>query len=159
MSQERPRLGVRATLDDYLLELILMDTIAVAGGRLIPGAERVIQRFLPMGLYDRIIARYDALSDDQDDDGPDLLRPWLKMAASKDSRWKRRMIVRFLCIMAAGGPAGYGELAEIAALATAMGAARECRQVFGLHPKLGAPIGGIDARTRRPVIVGSGNRE
>jgi hypothetical protein len=78
MRQERSRLGMRASLDDYLLELILMDTIAVAGGRPIPGAERVIQRFLPTGLYDRIIARYDALSDDRDDSSADLLLPWLR---------------------------------------------------------------------------------
>lgn len=117
-------------LDDYVLELILMDTIAVAGGRARPGAEQAIQRFLPAGLYDRIIARYAALSDDEDDD-PYLLLPWLRKAARKDSRWKRRMIVRFLCIVRAGGALGADELAEVAALAAAMGAGRECRQVFG----------------------------
>lgn len=122
---------MRATLDDYLLELILMDTIAVAGDCVAPDAERVILRFLPAGLYERIMARYDALSDDRDDNNPALLKPWLGLAASKSSRWKRKMVARFLCILAAGGAVGDAELAEVAALASAMGARRECRQVFG----------------------------
>lgn len=124
---------MRTTLDDYLLELILMDTIAVSGGRIIPDADRVIQRFLPPGLYERIIDRYDALAEDWDADEPTLLGPWLKIAASKNSRWKRRMVARFLSILAAGGTIGASELVEVAALASAMGAGRECRQVFGCY--------------------------
>jgi hypothetical protein len=127
---------MRKSLDDYLLELILMDTIAVAGGHPNPGAEQVIQSFLPEGLYDRIIDRYDELSDDDDDTDPYALLRWLRIAASKEARWKRRMIVRFLCIVRAGGPVGYAELAEVAALAVAMGAGRECRQIFGCRPRL-----------------------
>lgn len=126
-------------LDDYILELILMDTIAVAGGRPRPGAELAIQRFLPAGLYDRLIERYDALSEDVDEDASTLLQPWLKRAAAKSSRWKRRMIIQFIAIVRAGGAAGPAEWAEVAALAAAMGAGRECRQVFGyclLAPRL-----------------------
>lgn len=133
---------MRASLDDYLVELILMDTIAVAGGRLIPNAESVIQGFLPPGSYDRIIARYDELSDDGDDAGPGIPLRWLRIAARKDARWKRKMIARFLCILAAGGPIGYAELAEVAALASAMGAGRECRQVLGCWAARGGRANG-----------------
>lgn len=126
---------MQESLDDHLLELILMDTIAVAGGRPIRNAERVIQRFLPEGLYDRIIERYDELSDDADDTDPRALLRWLRVAARKDTCWKRKMIMRFLCIVRAGDPIGYAELAEVAALASAMGARRECRQILGCWPK------------------------
>ncbi len=130
---------MRQSLDDYLLELILMDTMAVAGGRPIPNAEGVIQRFLPRGLYARIIERYDELSDDGEDDNPNALARWLRIAEHKSPRWKSKMIVRFLCIVAAGGPVGYAELAEVAALASAMGAGRECRQILGRWPQLQTP--------------------
>ncbi len=126
-------------LDDYLLELILMDTIAVAGGRCAPGVERTIQRFLPDGLYDQIVERYDAISWDADDEDPHLLTPWLRKAAGKNSRWKRRMIVQFLNILRTGGPLGPAEWAEVAALAAAMGAGRECRQVFSYRLTMSRP--------------------
>ncbi len=117
-------------LDRYLLELILLDTISVSGGRCIPQAERVIQHYLPPGLYDRIIARYDELSADFDERDARFLRQWFRRAARQAPSWKRRMIVRFLHILSAGGPIGLAELADVAALAAQMGARRECRQVF-----------------------------
>ncbi len=118
-------------LDNWLLELILMDTIAIACDLPLPGAEQVIQHFLPIGIYDQIIARYDTLSEDGDDNDPCLLQPWLCKAARKDSRWKHRMIVQFLCIMRTGGAIGPEGWAKVAALAAAMGASRECRQILG----------------------------
>jgi hypothetical protein len=121
---------MKAYLDNYVLELILMDTIATTGGRCCQGAERVIQRYVPPGLYDRIIERYDELSDDRDDFNPNFLDPWFKLAASKDSRWKRKMIQRFLCILRASGPIGKSELRDVAALAAAMNASGECSQVL-----------------------------
>jgi hypothetical protein len=69
------------------------------------------------------------------------------------------MIIRFLHIVAAGGPVGYAELAEIAALAAAMGASWECRQVFGCTPEPGMPIGGAGVQTRRPALMSAGLRE
>ncbi len=138
-------------LDEYLLELILMDTIAVVGGRCDPGAEQVIQRYLPAGLYDRIMARYDALSEYWPDDDPNLLAPWLRRAAARDSRWKRRMIVRFLCIMRATGPVGPAEWAEVAALAAAMDAGRECRQVFSYYLTPPHPRNSLHAQTRNTI--------
>jgi hypothetical protein len=126
-------------LDNYLLELILMDTIAATGGRCIPGAERVIQRYMPPGLYDRIIERYDELSDDRDDDNPNFLDPWLRIAARQDSRWKRKMILRFLCILRAGGAISQSELSDVAALAAAMNASRECGQVLCLAIRTATP--------------------
>lgn len=127
---------MRTKVDDYLLELILLDTIAVSGKRPLPGAERIIQRLLPAGLYDRLIERYDALTGDYDADEQTVLWPWLRKAAGRDSRWKRRMIINFLCVLRTGGPLGTDELAEVAALAARMGAGRECRQVFAhLRPR------------------------
>jgi hypothetical protein len=129
---------MKTVLDEYLLELILMDTIAVTGKRCIPNVEHIIQRFIPEGLYDQIIARYDELSDDREDNNPFFLRRWLRIAASKDSRWKRKMIKRLLCVIRAGGPIGATELAEVASLAAAMGADQECRQVFTIAFNTGA---------------------
>jgi len=123
---------MRTPLDTYVLELILMDTISVAGQRCIPGAERTIQRFIPEALYERIIERYDELSDDLDDRDPCFLDRWLRLAAQKDAHWKRKMIKRFICIMRAGGSIGALELAQVASLAAAMDACRECRQLFGV---------------------------
>ena len=125
---------MNALLDDYLLELILMDTFSIAGHRCIPDAERIIQQFIPEGLYDRIIARYDELSDEGDDTDPSFLRRWLSVAASKDPPWKRKMIRRFLAIArrALAASVGSNELVEVASLAAAMGAASECRQVLVL---------------------------
>jgi hypothetical protein len=121
---------MKELLDTYLLELILMDTAASSRGRCIPGAERIIQRSFPPGLYDCIMQRYDELSDDQDDSNPHFLDPWLRMAANQNPRWKRKMILRFLCIMHAGGPIGRAELSDVAVLAAAMGASREYGQAL-----------------------------
>jgi hypothetical protein len=128
--QRLSRIAMKDNLDNLLLELILMDTIATTGGRCIQGAERVIQRYVPTGLYDRIIERYDEISDDRDDINPHFLDPWLRLAALKDSRWKRKMILRFLCILSAGGAIGKSELSDVAALAAAMNASRECSQIL-----------------------------
>lgn len=147
---------MRNALDDYLLELILMDTIAVTGRRPLAGVEGIIQRFLPAGLYDRVMARYDALSEGWADDDPQLLAPWLKKAAAKDSRWKRRMITQFLCILHTSGAIGPAEWAEVAALAAAMGAVQECRQVFSCHlpaPRRSISSGKPARNTKRNIAV------
>lgn len=120
---------MRDLLDEYLLELILMDSLVFSSSRCIPGAERVIQSFIPPGFYDRIIARYDAVSDDWDDAEARVPVSWLGRAASQSSAWKRMMIERFLQIICLGGGISHQELREVAALAHSMGAEQECRQV------------------------------
>jgi hypothetical protein len=127
-----PRDAMKNHLDFYLLELILMDTIATMRGRYIPGAERIIQSYIPKGLYERIIERHDQLTADLADDDPRYLELWYKVASGQPSRWKRKMIGRFLSILRAGGAIGAPELADIAALAATINATREWRRMLSL---------------------------
>lgn len=117
-------------LDDYLLELILMDSLVFTSARRIPDAERIIQSFIPPGLYDRIIARYDALAAEESDEDAYLQERWQRRAARKNSAWKRMMIERFLRIVEQNGCYCVQDLTEIARMARGMGAERECHQVF-----------------------------
>lgn len=121
---------MRRVLDDYLLELILMDSLVFASKRHIPDAERIIQSFIPPGFYDRIIARYDALSEAWDDQGAALCAYWHGRAARKSSAWKRMMIERLLGIVCDGGCADCRGPVEVAALAREIAAVAECRLVF-----------------------------
>lgn len=115
-------------LDDLLLELILMDWLVAAGHRPRPKAARMIARYLPPGSYERIIERYDALSDDSDRD--ESLRPWLRKAARKASSWKTSMIGRFIDLVSLDWRLDEEALGEISALVVAMGAQEECRLLF-----------------------------
>lgn len=128
---------MRNILDDYLLELILMDSLVFASDRRIPDADRIIQSFIPAGLYDRIMARYAAIADDADDGYLYLPARWQQRAAQKSPAWKRMMITRFLQIISPDGCIGDRDLAEVADLAQSIGAERECCQVFSC---LGKPI-------------------
>lgn len=121
---------MRDILDDYLLELILMDSLVFVSSRYIPDADRIIQSFIPAGIYDRIMARYAAIADDADDSYLCLPARWQQRATQKSSAWKRMMIMRFLQIVSADGHVRARDLAEVATLAQSMGAERECCQVF-----------------------------
>ncbi len=120
---------MRRVLDDYLLELILMDSLVFTSERHIPDAERIIQSFIPPGFYDRIIARYDTLSETWDDPDAALCAYWGR-AARKSSAWKRMMIERLLGIACYGGCADCRGPVEVAALAREIAATAECRLVF-----------------------------
>ncbi len=121
---------MRNLLDNYLLELILMDSFVSTSARCIPQAESIIQSYLPAGLYEQIIERYDELSSTGavDDDLLPLL--WQKRAVRQNSAWKRMMIERCLQILCAGGCCDTLGLAEVAILARNMAAEQECRQAF-----------------------------
>lgn len=115
-------------LDDLILELILMDWLIAAGHRPRPKAARMIVRYLPPGSYEQIIERYDALSDDADQDKD--LWPWLQRSAQKSSAWKTAMIGRFIYLNSLDWRLDDQALGEISALAVAMGAQEECRLLF-----------------------------
>lgn len=117
-------------LDDYLLELILIDTLAVADPARVPAAERLIHKRIPRSIYPLVMDRFDALSEDADDDA-DVLALWLPKAALKDNRWKAKMIRWFVAVVMIGGRrVSVGQLIEIARLASAIGAAPQCQRLF-----------------------------
>ncbi len=118
------------SLDDLLLELILMDSLIWMGPQPRPRAEAMIIRYLPPGAYTQIMERYDELSDDDEEDF-DLL-PWLRMAASKSTWWKIAMIERFLYLTSLDRRIDDQMLAEVSTLAGAMGAAEECGKIYRL---------------------------
>lgn len=116
-------------LDELLLELILIDTVALADPERGPAAERLIERVLPPSDYNRVMARWDELSDD-DDDESGLVEFCFLRAAAKDSHWKSKMLRWFTYIVGGGRPLSSEGLTEVAGLASAMGAALECQALF-----------------------------
>jgi hypothetical protein len=117
-------------LDELLLELILVDTVALADPRRGPVAERLLERILSPGDYVRVLERYDEMSDDSDDES-ELMSICFARAAAKDSHWKSKMLRWFTHIVGAGRPLSQDGLAEIATFASAMGARLECRALYG----------------------------
>lgn len=126
-------------LDELLLELILIDTVALAEPCRGPVAERLIERVLSPVDYMRVLDRYDELSDDSDDESA-LMAICFTRAASKDSHWKSKMLRWFTHIVGAGRPLSQDGLAEVASLASAMGATLECKALyttlFGSDPRV-----------------------
>lgn len=121
---------VRNALDDYLLELILMDSLVFASSRRIPDAERIIRSFIPSGSYDQIMQHYDGLSAEWADEETDLCAYWQRCAARKSSAWKQMMIERLLGIACHAGCVDCSGPSAVAVLARGMAAEQECRQVF-----------------------------
>lgn len=116
-------------LDELLLELILIDTVTQADVKRGPAAERLIERILSPTEYDRVLDRYDEVSDD-DDNEAGLVEVCFRHAACKDSHWKSKMLRWFTYIVGGGRPLSNEGLTEVAALAAAMGASRECQALF-----------------------------
>lgn len=125
----RRRVVTPSQLDDYLLELILIDTLAVAAPYREVYSERLIRRAIPPSVYGRVMDRFDALSRDAADDA-DILAQWLPRAASKNNRWKAKMVRWFVLVVGGGRRLNSEQLIEIARLAAAMGAAPHCQQLF-----------------------------
>ncbi len=124
-------------LDEQLLELILIDTVALVDPRRSCVAERLIERVLSPGDYLRVLDRYDEMTDDSDDES-ELMAICFTRAASKDSHWKSKMLRWFTYIIGAGHPLCRDGLVEVASLAAAMGATIECKALystlFGIDP-------------------------
>jgi hypothetical protein len=116
-------------IDELLLELILIDTVAVAKPHRASAAERLIARVFSRSDYARVLDRSDELSDDNDDDSG-LVDLYMLRASAKDSHWKSKMLRWFSYIVGGGCPLSNDDLAEIAGLASAMGATRECQALF-----------------------------
>ncbi len=121
---------MRNALDDYLLELILMDSLVFASSRRIPDADLIIRSFLPSGSYDQIMEHYDRLCAEWQDEETEVCAYWQRCAARKSSAWKQMIIERLLGIVCHAGCVDCGGPADVAALAHGMGAELECRQVF-----------------------------
>lgn len=116
-------------LDELLLELILIDTVALADPRRAPAAERLIEWVFSPSDYARVIDRYDEQSDD-DDDEAGLVELCFLRAAAKDSHWKSKMLRWFTYIVGGGRPLSNEGLTEVACLAASMGASVECQALF-----------------------------
>jgi hypothetical protein len=127
----------RERLDELLLELILIDTVAEGRDDRGPVAERLIERVLSPADYLRVLDYYDELSGD-DDDETQLVAIWFLRAACKDSRWKTKMLRWFMHVVGLGQPLDADGIAELASLAAAMGARTECQvlcaALFGVNP-------------------------
>lgn len=119
-----------AQLDRYLLELILIDSLAVLDPRRGSTAERMISQCIPRHLYECVMERYDHLTGNGDQ--ADVLACWLPRAAALDSRWKCTMILRFMRIVCVEGRLTEAGLADMAVLVRGMRAERECRRLFAL---------------------------
>ncbi len=116
-------------LDELVLQLVLMDSLIAVGRCPRPRAESMILRYLTPGAYDRIIERYDELSDDDEDLN---LSPWLQLAALEPSWWKVAMIERFLYLASLDRRLDDRALGDVATLAAAIGAREECRLIYTL---------------------------
>ena len=116
----------RERLDELLLELILIDTVAHLQPERGQAAERLIDRVFPPAEYQRVMEYYDELSGDDDDD-TQLIPVWFLRAACKDSRWKSKMLRYFNHVIGLGQPLGDEGIGELAKLADAMGARLECQ--------------------------------
>jgi hypothetical protein len=118
----------RERLDELLLELILIDTVARSRPERGVVAERLVERVFPPAEYLRVIEYYDELSGDDDDDSQ-LVPIWFLRAACKDSRWKTKMLRYFSFVVGLGQALNEAGIAELAQLATAMGARLECQSL------------------------------
>ncbi len=116
-------------LDELLLELFLIDTVALVDAQRAPRAERLIERVLSPSEYTRVIDRYDELSDD-DDDEAGLVEFFFQRASAKDTHWKSKMLRWFMYLVGGGRGLSSEGLTEVASLAAAMGAGRECQALF-----------------------------
>ena len=111
-------------LDELLLELILVDTVALVDPRRGPIAERIIERAMSPTDYSRVLDRYDEISED-DDDEAGLIEFCFKHATVKDSHWKSKMLRWFMRIVGSGRALSSDDVVELAGLAAAMGATCE----------------------------------
>lgn len=128
----QPSCSTVECLDDYLLRLILIDTVAMADSRRSQAAERVIEQFLPPYFYDRVMAHYDDLADDSDDER-DLLAMWLGRAAHRGRDWKVAVLAQLLQVVSFNGVLEGSALAELSGLAQAIEAGRELAEVLELR--------------------------
>lgn len=116
-------------IDEQLLELILIDTVALSDPRRGPLAEYLIERVFSPRDYARVLDRYDELSDDEDDEAG-LVEFFFRCASAKNSHWKSKMLRWFMYIVGGGQGLSSEGLIEVAALAAAMGAGREWQALF-----------------------------
>lgn len=123
--------AARECLDDCLLQLILIDTVAMRHPRRGCIAERIIEQVIPIHQYDLVMARYDELTDDSDDE-TGLVERWFSLAASRDSHWKGAMLAQLLRVIAVDGELDDAGIDELGSLAQAIGAAEELRMVLRL---------------------------
>ena len=121
-------------LDELLLELILVDTVALADPRRGPVAEHLIERAMSPADYGRVLERYDELSVD-DDDEAGLVEFCFRRASAKDSHWKSKMLRWFTHVVGGGLPLSNDELVELAGLAAAMGAKPEWEALHRAGPR------------------------
>ncbi len=121
----------RKCLDDCLLQLILIDTVALRDSRRGCIAERLIEQLIPTHQYDLVMARYDELTDDSDDE-TGLLERWFCQAAARDSQWKGAMLAQLLRVIALDGELDAEGVDELGSLAQAIGATEELHTVLKL---------------------------
>ncbi len=121
----------RKCLDDCLLQLILIDTVALRDPRRGCIAERLIEQLIPLHQYDLVMARYDELTDDSDDE-TGLLERWFAAAAARDSRWKGAILAQLLRVIAVDGELDAAGIEELGLLAQAIRAIEEFQTVLRL---------------------------
>jgi hypothetical protein len=116
-------------VDELLLELILIDTVALADPLRGPLAELLVERVLSPSDYNRVMTRWEEVSEDDDDDAG-LVEFCFCRAAMKDSHWKSKMLRWFTYIVGGGRPLSSEGAEEVVALAARMSATGECRALF-----------------------------
>ncbi len=121
----------RDCLDDCLLQLILIDTVALRDSRRGPIAERIIEQSIPLHQYDLVMARYDELTDDSDDE-TGLQEPWYAAAAARDSRWKSALLAQLLRVIAVDSELDAAGIEELGCVAQAIRAIEEFQTVLKL---------------------------
>jgi hypothetical protein len=126
-----PSHNTRECLDDCLLQLILIDTVAMRHPRRGCIAERIIERLMSIHQYDLVMARYDDLTDDTDDE-TGLVDKWFAVAAGRDSDWKGAMLAQLVRVIAVDGELDAEGIDELGSLAQAIGATEELRMVLRL---------------------------
>jgi hypothetical protein len=126
--------GALCKPEDYLLELILIDTIALADPARDRAAEQMIERCIPADSYDAVMDLYDELSAGDETaaaaNEQALLQPWYDAACAKDSLWKIQMIAKLLYVAAGGQVVSTEALADVAALAERIDATPELRALL-----------------------------
>ncbi|OQA47106.1 MAG: hypothetical protein BWY52_00349 [Chloroflexi bacterium ADurb.Bin325] len=118
-------------VDDYLLQLILIDTVALRDPRRGPVAERIIEQAIPARQYDLVMARYDELTDDSDDETY-LLERCFRLAAGRNGHWKGALLAQLRCVIAADGEIDAAGMNELTDLAEAIDATKGLRTLLKL---------------------------
>lgn len=140
LSQLIPLLGLNdyraaskiISIDDYVLELILMDLVAYADNKMSKKEQQIIGRYIPASCREEVFDQYRNVIAKTEKE-PAVIGSYFLLASQRDSRWKTKMIKRFIAIARADRKIKQEELDLITDLAERIDAKGQCAKQFRIE--------------------------